>query len=45
MWNHDGDPVELLQINESVAQFRSALKENPRFLQEKVKHYFKVNST
>ncbi|TMS09413.1 Presequence protease, mitochondrial [Larimichthys crocea] len=44
MWNHDGDPVELLQINESVAQFRSALKENPRFLQEKVKHYFKENT-
>ncbi|TKS79374.1 Presequence protease, mitochondrial [Collichthys lucidus] len=44
MWNHDGDPVELLQINESVARFRSALKENPRFLQEKVKHYFKENT-
>lgn len=44
-WNHDGDPVELLQINESVSQFRQALKENPRFLQDKVKHYFKVNET
>ncbi|XP_041805663.1 presequence protease, mitochondrial [Chelmon rostratus] len=43
-WNHDGDPVELLQINESVAQFRQALKENPRFLQDKVKHYFKENT-
>ncbi|KAG8013806.1 Presequence protease, partial [Nibea albiflora] len=43
-WNHDGDPVELLQINESVAEFRNALKENPRFLQEKVKHYFKENT-
>ncbi|XP_070830493.1 presequence protease, mitochondrial [Chaetodon trifascialis] len=43
-WNHDGDPVELLQINESVAQFRQALKENPRFLQDKVRHYFKENT-
>ncbi|KAM9349611.1 presequence protease, mitochondrial isoform 1-T1 [Symphorus nematophorus] len=43
-WNHDGDPVELLQINESVTKFRQALKENPRFLQEKVKHYFKENT-
>lgn len=43
-WNHDGDPVELLQINHSVAKFRQALKENPRFLQEKVKHYFKENT-
>ncbi|KAK2822842.1 hypothetical protein Q5P01_022907 [Channa striata] len=43
-WNHDGDPVELLQISESVAKFRQALKENPRFLQDKVKQYFKENT-
>ncbi|XP_028987098.1 presequence protease, mitochondrial [Betta splendens] len=43
-WNHDGDPVELLQISDSVAKFRQALQENPRFLQEKVKHYFKDNT-
>uniref|UniRef100_A0A3Q1EMH6 Presequence protease, mitochondrial n=1 Tax=Acanthochromis polyacanthus TaxID=80966 RepID=A0A3Q1EMH6_9TELE len=43
-WNHDGDPVELLRISESVAKFRQALKENPRFLQDKVKHYFKENT-
>uniref|UniRef100_A0A8C7YSH8 Pitrilysin metalloproteinase 1 n=1 Tax=Oryzias sinensis TaxID=183150 RepID=A0A8C7YSH8_9TELE len=43
-WNHDGDPVELLRISESVARFRQALKENPRFLQDKVKLYFKENT-
>ncbi|XP_065809667.1 presequence protease, mitochondrial-like [Labrus bergylta] len=43
-WNHDGDPVELLQINDSVAKFKQTLKENPRFLQDKVKHYFKENT-
>ncbi|XP_070774904.1 presequence protease, mitochondrial [Enoplosus armatus] len=43
-WNHDGDPVELLQISDSVAKFRQALKENPRFLQDKVRHYFKENT-
>lgn len=43
-WNHDGDPVELLRISESVAKFRQSLKENPRFLQDKVKHYFKENT-
>ncbi|KAM6989396.1 presequence protease, mitochondrial [Tautogolabrus adspersus] len=43
-WNHDGDPVELLQINDSVAKFKQTLKENPRFLQDKVKHYFKDNT-
>lgn len=43
-WNHDGDPVELLQLSDSVAEFRQALKENPRFLQDKVQHYFKENT-
>nr|KAF6432114.1 pitrilysin metallopeptidase 1 [Rousettus aegyptiacus] len=42
-WNHDGDPVELLQLGAQVAQFRRRLEENPEFLQEKVKQYFKNN--
>lgn len=42
-WNHEGDPVELLQINTSVSEFRRALKENPAFLQDKVRRYFKVS--
>ncbi|KAM9790925.1 presequence protease, mitochondrial [Syngnathus typhle] len=43
-WNHDGDPVDLLQINNSIREFRRALQENPRFLQDKVQHYLKENS-
>uniref|UniRef100_A0A8C6NU46 Pitrilysin metalloproteinase 1 n=1 Tax=Nothobranchius furzeri TaxID=105023 RepID=A0A8C6NU46_NOTFU len=43
-WNHGGDPVELLKISDSVAKFRQALKENPRFLQDKVKFYLKENT-
>ncbi|XP_008575282.1 PREDICTED: presequence protease, mitochondrial isoform X1 [Galeopterus variegatus] len=42
-WNHDGDPVELLQLGNQLARFRHCLKENPKFLQEKVKQYFKNN--
>ncbi|XP_039726911.1 presequence protease, mitochondrial isoform X3 [Pteropus medius] len=42
-WNHDGDPVELLKLGGQVAQFRRRLEENPEFLQEKVKQYFKNN--
>ncbi|XP_019363723.1 PREDICTED: presequence protease, mitochondrial [Gavialis gangeticus] len=42
-WNHDGEPLELLKIAEKVSQFRQCLKENPAFLQEKVKQYFKDN--
>ncbi|XP_072296648.1 presequence protease, mitochondrial isoform X2 [Eucyclogobius newberryi] len=43
-WNHDGDPVALLQINHSVDRFKRALKDNPRYLQEKVQQYFKENT-
>ncbi|XP_055521306.1 presequence protease, mitochondrial [Leucoraja erinacea] len=42
-WNHDGDPVEVLQIGEKVTRFRQSLKENPQFLQDKVRYYFKEN--
>ncbi|CAM4600021.1 unnamed protein product [Lepidochelys kempii] len=42
-WNHEGDPVELLKISDKVTQFRQHLKDNPTFLQEKVKQYFKDN--
>ncbi|XP_065483596.1 presequence protease, mitochondrial [Caloenas nicobarica] len=42
-WNQDGDPVELLRIADKVSRFRRCLKENPTFLQEKVKTYFKDN--
>lgn len=43
-WNHDGDPVEMLQVNESVSRFRQTLEENPHFLQDKVRQYFKENT-
>jgi len=42
-WNHDGDPVELLQIGALVSRFRRRLRDDPRFLQDKVKHYFQVS--
>ncbi|KAJ1099878.1 hypothetical protein NDU88_004972 [Pleurodeles waltl] len=42
-WNHDGDPVDLLEIGDKVSQFRRCIAENPKFLQEKVKQYFKDN--
>uniref|UniRef100_A0A8C5V7E1 Presequence protease, mitochondrial n=1 Tax=Microcebus murinus TaxID=30608 RepID=A0A8C5V7E1_MICMU len=42
-WNHDGDPVELLQLGDLLVKFRQCLKDNPKFLQEKVKQYFKNN--
>uniref|UniRef100_A0A8C5SVS6 Presequence protease, mitochondrial n=1 Tax=Laticauda laticaudata TaxID=8630 RepID=A0A8C5SVS6_LATLA len=42
-WNHEGDPVDLLKIAEKVTQLRHCLKKDSRFLQKKVKQYFKDN--
>lgn len=43
MWNHGGDPINSLKVNEHVAWLREQLASNPRFFQEKVEHYFKAN--
>ncbi|XP_063778219.1 presequence protease, mitochondrial [Pseudophryne corroboree] len=42
-WNHDGDPADMLKIGDKITRFRQCLKDNPTFLQEKVKQYFKDN--
>ncbi|NP_001039262.1 presequence protease, mitochondrial precursor [Xenopus tropicalis] len=42
-WNHEGDPVDLLKIGDKISRFRECLKENPKFLQDKVKQYFQVS--
>ncbi|KAM5235047.1 presequence protease, mitochondrial-like [Ctenodactylus gundi] len=42
-WNHDGDPVERLQIGGQIAKFKHCLEENPQFLQQKVQQYFRNN--
>ena len=41
-WNHDGDPIESLHATALMARFRQQLKDDPKFLQNKVKKYFKV---
>ncbi|ESO84707.1 hypothetical protein LOTGIDRAFT_168577, partial [Lottia gigantea] len=43
IWNHDGNPTESLAINKHVERFKQELQNNPRFLQEKIQHYFKDN--
>ncbi|KAI0212017.1 Presequence protease, mitochondrial [Lamellibrachia satsuma] len=43
VWTHDGSPTTALQVNKHVEHFKTALSNNPRFLQEKVKQYFKDN--
>ncbi|GFN99728.1 presequence protease, mitochondrial [Plakobranchus ocellatus] len=42
-WNHEGDPVQSMQVGSIVERFREDIKQNPKLLQEKVKHYLKDN--
>lgn len=44
LWNLDGDPVDVLQINSKIDRFKKCITENPRFLQEKIEKYFKQNT-
>ena len=42
VWTHDGSPTTALQVNTHVEHFKEAIANNPKFLQDKVKQYFKV---
>lgn len=37
--------MQLLQIGDNVARLRQCLKDDPRYLQDKVRVYFKVSLT
>ncbi|XP_029657289.2 presequence protease, mitochondrial [Octopus sinensis] len=43
LWNHDGNPVDGISINNRLQEFTKELKANPKYLQDKVKQYFKDN--
>nr|XP_018905366.1 PREDICTED: presequence protease, mitochondrial [Bemisia tabaci]XP_018905367.1 PREDICTED: presequence protease, mitochondrial [Bemisia tabaci] len=43
VWNHDGNIFGALRVNDRVSHFCKELEKNPKFLQDKVKQYFKDN--
>ncbi|KAJ8868408.1 hypothetical protein PR048_029924 [Dryococelus australis] len=43
LWNHDGDLVKALRIENQVSQLRQNLKHNPHYLQDKVKLFLDDN--
>ncbi|MDV3181342.1 MAG: DEAD/DEAH box helicase, partial [Candidatus Phytoplasma australasiaticum] len=43
-WNHDGDPIGVLRINDNIERFKKELSDNPNFLKEKVRKYFIENT-
>ncbi|XP_063237499.1 presequence protease, mitochondrial [Bacillus rossius redtenbacheri] len=44
LWNHDGDLVTALRVEDQVSQLRQNLKRNPHYLQDKVKLYLCDNT-
>lgn len=44
LWNHEGDIINALHVNDVIAKFKEKLAKNPNYLQEKVEQYFKQNS-
>lgn len=41
--NHDGDIIKALKVNSQINKLKEKIASNPRYLQEKVKEYFKDN--
>jgi len=42
-WNHADNPLDFLNINDTITWFRSKIEENPRFLQDMVVKYLQKN--
>lgn len=43
-WNHDVDPITCLKVNQHVDTFKENLRNDPKYLKNKVKQYF-LNNT
>lgn len=43
IWNHGGDPIDSLKYGKHLSKLRRHLKENPKYLQDKMKEYFQDN--
>jgi len=43
LWNHGGNPIEALQINAKVEQFRQQLSANPDYLVDQIRRYLVDN--
>lgn len=44
LWNHNGDLIAALRINDAVKRLTSRLKENPKYLQSLIETYLRDNS-
>lgn len=44
LWNHDGNLVQSMRINDAIRKFREEMTRNPNYLQELVKTYLMDNT-
>lgn len=44
LWNHNGDLIKSMRINEAIRKFREKMNKNPKYLQDLVKTYFVENT-
>lgn len=44
LWNHNGDIIATFHVNRALEQLRENLQKDPKYLQNRVRHYFKENS-
>ena len=44
LWNHNGDLVQSLRINDAMKKLRSRIKENPKYLQNLIEIYLRDNN-
>ncbi|CAG9764934.1 unnamed protein product [Ceutorhynchus assimilis] len=44
LWNHSNEVLTALEVNAVIKKLRSELKNNPNYLQETIKTYFKENN-
>ncbi|KZC11558.1 PREDICTED: presequence protease, mitochondrial [Dufourea novaeangliae] len=44
LWNHDGNLIQAMRINEAIRKFREEMRKNPKYLQKLVKTYLMENT-
>ena len=44
LWNHNGDLIKSIRINEAIRKFKEKMNNNPKYLQELVKTYLMDNT-
>lgn len=44
LWNHNGDIIQSMRINEAVEKFTNEIKQNPQYLQDLVTKYLMHNT-